>query len=174
MTRLLQKEEISRSLFDSFRRRQVVGKCRRKIDGAWHIVDDPFIDDWTEEEYAILIDCLQNTVTTGGAVFGAFRDGFLKGFASVENVPMGSRGQYLELSCIHVSEECRGAGLGRELMQLAKHWAKDHGAEKLYISAHSAVESQAFYDAMGCTEAEEYSAPHVQKEPCDCQLELVL
>lgn len=29
-------------------------------------------------------------------------------------------------------------------------------AEKLYISAHSAVESQAFYKAIGCREAEEY------------------
>ena len=42
---------------------------------------------------------------------------------------------------------------------------------KLYISAHSAVESQAFYKAMGCVEAEVYHQGHVEEEPYDCQLE---
>ena len=59
-------------------------------------------------------------------------------------------------------------------MEAACLWAKAKGAKKLYISAHSSVESQAFYKAIGCREAEEYSQPHVEKEPCDCQLEKIL
>ena len=39
------------------------------------------------------------------------------------------------------------------------------------ISAHSAVESQAFYKSMGCVEAEVYNQKHVEDEPYDCQLE---
>ncbi|MGM9548359.1 MAG: GNAT family N-acetyltransferase [Faecousia sp.] len=69
-------------------------------------------------------------------------------------------------------EELRGRGIGRRLMDAAKAWAKAQGAEKLYISAHSAVESQAFYKAMGCREAEEYSSAAVELEPFDCQLEV--
>ena len=46
--------------------------------------------------------------------------------------------------------------------------------EGLYISAHSAVESQAFYKKMGCVEAEEYDPAHTAAEPCDCQLEYLL
>ena len=42
---------------------------------------------------------------------------------------------------------------------------------KLYISGHSAVETQAFYKAMGCVEAKEYNQKHVELEPYDCQLE---
>lgn len=57
---------------------------------------------------------------------------------------------------------------------MATKWAKDQGASKLYISAHSAVESQRFYEAMGCIEAAEYNEEHVKREPCDCQLEYVL
>ena len=53
----------------------------------------------------------------------------------------------------------------------AKEWAKQKGAKKLYISAHSAVESQAFYKSMGCVEAEVYNKKHVEDEPYDCQLE---
>lgn len=65
----------------------------------------------------------------------------------------------------------RGKGIGKELFQYAKSWAKEHGSKKLYISAHSAVESQAFYKEMGCIEAVEYNQEHVEKDPCDCQLE---
>ena len=45
---------------------------------------------------------------------------------------------------------------------------------KLYISAHSAVETQSFYRAMGCVEAEAYCAEHVEREPFDCQLECAI
>ncbi|MEC4272258.1 hypothetical protein VJ923_03670 [Adlercreutzia sp. R25] len=53
-------------------------------------------------------------------------------------------------------------------------WARERGAGKLYISAHSAAETQAFYKSMGCVEAEVYSQKHVEDEPFDCQLECVL
>ena len=44
-------EEICRELFGGFIRHQNVTKCRRRVDGEWVIRDDPFVDDWTEEEY---------------------------------------------------------------------------------------------------------------------------
>lgn len=169
--RSLQEEEINRGLFDTFIRRQIVTKCFRKENGEWLIKDAPFVDDWGEEEYRELVRCLKNTAATGGLVYGAFIEGRLKGFVSVEAVPIGSRGQYLDLSSIHVSQDMRGQGIGRELFGAARAFARERGAQKLYISAHSAVESQAFYRAMGCVEAKEYYLPHVEKEPFDCQLE---
>lgn len=172
--RKMLKKEIDMDLFKNFRRRQVVTKCLRNIDGHWIVKDDPFIDDWGEEDYKELVSCLINTVDTGGAVFGAFCSGILKGFVSVESKPFGKDGQYLDLSSIHVSEESRGKGAGRELFSLAAEWAKAQGAKKLYISSHSAFESQSFYKSMGCVEAEEYNMEHVEKEPYDCQLEYVL
>lgn len=174
MIREIQTQELCTGLFSGFCRHQQVTKCWRKIDGSWQVIDNPFVEDWSPEQYQYLVKCLKNTLATGGTVFGAFEGGFLKGFASVEAEFFGSRDQYLELSSIHVSEDCRGRGIGRSLMDAAKRWAKSKGAEKLYISAHSAVESQAFYRAMGCREAEEYSLPHVEKEPWDCQLEVTL
>ena len=86
----------------------------------------------------------------------------------------GTSKQYLDLTNIHVSEDQRNCGIGKKLFTAAKIWAKEHGAKKLYISAHSAVESQEFYKSMGCVEAKEYSQEHVEKEPYDCQLECVL
>ncbi len=166
--------ELDRELFRPFIRHQVVVKCWRRDGGEWVIRDDPFIDDWSEEDYGFLVSCLKNTVSTGGLVLGAFLDGELKGFASVEPELFGGEHCYLDLSSIHVSEDMRGQGIGAALFAAAKDWARAHGGRKLYISAHSAVESQAFYRRMGCVEAQEYNRKHVEAEPFDCQLECVL
>lgn len=171
MYRQLDADEIEWKLFAQFIRRQNVTLCRRREKGEWVIREDPFIDDWTEEDYQVLVTCLKNTIRTGGFVYGAFVNGVLKGFTSVEAVLFGGTNRYLDLSCIHVSEDMRGRGIGQALFRAAARWAGQKGAGKLYISAHSAVETQAFYQVMGCVEAQEYNKEHVEKEPYDCQLE---
>ncbi len=172
--RILREQEIDRGLFRAFIRRQVVDQCLRRENGVWVIRSDPFIDDWTEEDYKTLICCLKNTVRTGGFVLGYFLDGELKGFTSVESDFFGGENLYCDLSSLHVSEDRRREGIGKALFLSAAEWAKRHGAKKLYISAHSAIESQAFYRAMGCVEAAEYNQKHVEAEPYDCQMEYAL
>ena len=172
--RALGAEEIDRKLFQDFIRHQSVTDCWRKENNTWVIKSVPFIDDWSEADYQTLVACLKNTVSIGGFVYAAFYDGKLKGFVSVEPELFGEEQKYLDLSSIHVSEDMRGQGIGKSLFGLAKEWAKNKGAKKLYISAHSAVESQAFYKAMGCVEAQVYNQKHAEAEPCDCQLECVL
>ena len=167
-------EEIDRKLFCSFVRRQEVNLCLRREGDGWVVRPDPFIDDWSEAEYAELIDCLKNTVRTDGRVWGAFVDGVLKGFASVEGGIFGKTSRYMDLSCIHVSQDMRHSGIGRRLFDEARRFARARGAQKLYISAHSAVESQAFYEAMGCVDAQEIQRAHAEKEPFDRQLECML
>lgn len=169
--RRLGADEIDRELFRNFIRHQKVTKCWRKENGQWVIRDAPFIDDWTEEEYQKLAQLLKRTVDRGGFVYGAFLEHALKGFVSVEAGLFGGEERYLDLSSIHVSEDMRGRGIGKVLFGAAKDWAGENGAGKLYISAHSAVESQAFYKAMGCAEAKVYHPGHVAEEPFDCQLE---
>lgn len=172
--RRLSKDEICQELFNGFIRHQEVTKCWRKINGEWIIKDAPFIDDWTQKDYEVLVSCLKNTSATGGFVYAAFHNGVLKGFVSVEPGLSGGVQKYLDLSSIHVSEDMRGKGIGKTLFNAAREWAKKKGALKLYISAHSAVESQAFYKKMGCVEAKEYASWHVEAEPFDCQLEYIL
>lgn len=172
--RVLRSQDIDGEIFSHFIRHQAVSKCWRKIDGQWCIRDIAFIDDWSPEDYAFLVKCLKNTANTGGLVLGAFSEHMLKGFVSVESGFLGKEHEYLDLSSIHVSEDMRFQGMGRELFTRAKQWAKKQGAKKLYISAHSAVETQAFYHAMGCVEAKEYNKAHVEQEPCDCQMECEL
>lgn len=166
--------ELGVELFDQFERKQVVTDCRRKIDGRWKVLPDPFVDDWTAGDYEYLVACLKRTLETGGVVWGAFVDGALKGFASVERKVFGSEAQYMELSSLHVSSDMRRCGMGAVLFLLAADFARNLGVKKLYISSHPAVETQEFYKAMGCVEAKEYSDDHVERASRDCQLEYVL
>ncbi len=172
--RKLEETQITRQLFQSFRRHQNVTRCWRKEEGKWLLKDVPFVEEWSEAEYSFLVKCLKNTIHTGGYVFGAFQEEQLIGFASVENNHFGSEKQYVQLSCIHVSEESRGKRIGKELFARACEAGRLLKAEKLYISAHSSKESQAFYHAMGCVETLEYNKEISQAEPYDCQLEKVL
>ena len=173
--RAIGSAELSPALFAHFDRRQEVTLCyRRAADGSWCVRPDPFTDDWDAADYAFLVQCLRRTLERGGAVFGAFAEGALKGFCSVEAPPLGSRGQYRDLTSLHVSRELRGQGMGKELFALAAGAARRMGGEKLYISSHSAVETQAFYRGMGCRDAEEIDAAHAAREPFDCQLEYIL
>lgn len=170
----LGEAEINRELFGSFERRQVVTDCWRRENGQWVIRHAPFIDDWSAEDYQVLICCLRDTAASGGLVYGAFAEGRLKGFAAVLPEIFGGENRYADLASLHVSQDMRRKGIGTALILKAKEWARQRGAGKLYISAHSAVESQAFYRNMGCVEAKLYHQKHVEEEPFDCQLELEL
>lgn len=169
--RELYETEIAEEIFSHFIRRQAVTDVWRRENGKWIIKSEPFIEDWSAEDYRFLVKCLRHTASSGGLVYGAFANGFLKGFVSVEAELFGGENGYLDLSSIHVSADMRGCGIGRVLFSTACEWAKSHGAHKLYISSHSAVETQSFYKSMGCTEAVLYNKEHVEKEPFDIQLE---
>lgn len=170
----LKEEEINEELFSKFDRYQEVKRCWRKDGDKWRLEDVPFIEQWGKEEYRFLVKCLKNTIRTNGVVVGAFDNGILVGFVSIESKFFGSHKEYLQLSSIHVSYERRGRSIGKELFIISIQEAKLLGAKKLYISAHSSEESQAFYKVMGCVEAEEYNKEIASQEPCDCQLEFVL
>lgn len=172
--RKIPPKEITPALFAHFDRFQTVEKCWRKIDGQWLLKDVPFTEDWSPEDYRRLCAHLSKAAAEGGAVWGAFAESRLKGFACVEGQRIGSGGQYAVLAEMHVSRDFRRRGLGRALFLRAAASGRELGAEKLYISAMSAEESIAFYRGMGCTEAAEYDPRHVELEPCDCQMEYQL
>ena len=113
--RPIEFSETGIGLFSSFERKQNVTDCWRKIEGKWRIVNAPFTDDWNENDYIVLTESLKNTVKAGGLVYGAFVDGRLKGFVSVDGAPFGKERQYADLMYLYVSRDMRGRGIGRRL-----------------------------------------------------------
>ena len=164
-------EEIKKELFSDFNRYQKVEKCWRKVKGEWVLKDIAFTENWGPGDFRELTRYLKRTIKSGGGVFGAFSGKGLIGFASLENEFFGSKKEYLQLSSLHISTEYRGFGIGKALFNLAAEKAKERRAKKLYISAHSSMETMAFYHSLGCVEAMEYNPRLVGKEPYDCQLE---
>ena len=122
--RLLSEPQITRDLFRHFNRRQEVTKCWRKDQGIWMLKEEQFVEDWSEAQYQFLVECLKNTVSTGGIVLGAFVQEKLMGFASVESRRFGTERQYVQLSCIHVSLEIMVLVLGKKLFQYASLGAR--------------------------------------------------
>lgn len=169
--RKLAENEICRELFSDFVRRQQVTQILRMTDGEWRITDEPFIDDWDKEDWDYIVGCLKKTASTGGMVCGAFSDGKLKGFVSVEGAKFGSRNQYMDLFCLHISADMWRQGVGARLFQAAVGFARENGAEKLYVSSLASAETQHFYKTMGCKSALEKSPAHIDKETLEIQLE---
>lgn len=157
-----------------FQRYQVTRQVKYLEQGEYRVKDDYFVDQWTATQKLRAVQDLRHCLEQGGFVVGAIADGALVGFASVENLPQGSRKQYLELHYTHVSREYRGRGLGKQLFRLCCEGARQLGAEKLYIGAHPAVETQEFYTALGCVPAEEVVPEILALEPLDLQLECIL
>lgn len=166
--------ELTPELFSGFIRRQVVDKCVRREQGKWVIKSHPFVDDWTENDYAVLIAKLKRIVCGGGFVLAAFDGDVLKAFSAVDGNLFGRGNMYADLGEFYVSEDYRRQGVGSRLFAMTADAARSLGAKKLYISAHSAVETQAFYKSMGCVLAEQCGEAHVLNEPCDVQLEYAL
>lgn len=174
LCRPLTAENFTARSLDKFVRRQHVRECWRRVGGALVLRPVEYVEDWTLAERRETAEAILRTLDAGGAAFGAFCAGEVAGFAALSGDRLGSRGQYADLSLFYVSEPFRGQGVGGTLFRMACAHAKKAGAERLYISAHSAAEVMAAYWALGCAEAEEPDPRHVAAEPCDVQLEFRL
>ncbi len=169
--RELTSDEANVGLFRGFIRHQVVTRCLRRENGEWVAKDIAFTEEWGESDYLAIADEIKTILESGGRCAAAFESDALVGFAYISNE------EYLDyaiLVCMQVSEPYRGRGLGRLLFGRCKDFAREKGKRRLYISAHSSVESQAFYMKMGCVDAEHVHARLAELEPGDRQLECLV
>lgn len=154
-----------------FDRYQEVKKIIKKTENGNILTDNPFTENWNENEKNSVINELKICAENRGYIFGAYDCEKLIGFSALKNNFFGKKYKYLQLSELHVSNGYRGLGTGRKLFEMSVGKAKEMGADKIYISGHSAAETQNFYKKIGCTDAEEVNKFLAGKEPCDIQLE---
>lgn len=176
LTRELTLADLHPDLLQSFNRYQEIKRCWRKEAGAWILKDSPFVEQWDAnlKKEIVSVD-FTNCLASGGCVWGVFNPAnTCIAFASLLSELFGSEQQYLQLMQLHVSYEYRNLGIGKELFQLCSQKARQLGARKLYISAHSSEESQHFYKRAGCVDAEEINERLAEYEPYDRQMEFVL
>lgn len=167
-------EDIAAGVLDDFVRHQVVTKCWRPTPEGWALLPIAFVDDWDGPTRQNRAQCLQALPVQGGRVIGAFEGRALRGYIALNRQSPDCPEDTLEVLSFHVSEPFRHQGIGGRLFALAVAEGRRRGARRLYISAHSAVESQAFYAKLGCVDAQLPDPRHIAAEPFDRQLEFLL
>lgn len=173
MTYSIQKvEPITKTMLDGFDRRQNVTKRYDLTNHIKTIQDVSFVDDWSIETKRKIVD--QFFLSDKYYNSGVYDQDQLIGFQSLTCQTMGPHGEYLELKMLHVDNRYRGKGIGKLLFEDAVAYARNSKAKKLYISAHSAFETQEFYLSLGCRDTEWVSPKAFQLEPYDIHLEYVL
>lgn len=166
---IITEKNFSPTSLDGFIFRQEVRECWRRVDGRWKLLPIAYTDESGPDARTML-----GALRAGNPAFGAWTGDGLVGFALLAKERFGSTAQYVDLAEFYVSLPYRRRGIGKRLFDLACQGARDLGAKKLYISAHSAGESIAAYCKYGCVEAAEVNPILAEKEPCDVQMEFLL
>ncbi|RNA67011.1 GNAT family N-acetyltransferase [Alteribacter keqinensis] len=169
--RVLSLNDLTLTMLDSFDRTQHTSRVLTYEKGEWQEKTDYFEDAWSPEEKRTITDHFYKTIESGGTVITAEDGPHIAGFAVLEPGLFGKTAVYQELSYLHSDRRKRGQGIGRQLFHKAKEEARASGAEKLYIGAHPAVETQHFYRSMGCVPAKETNEEIYLREVRDIQLE---
>lgn len=141
-----------------------------KKDGQWSLERTSAVRQWNDEKKLQITRYLAWLIKAGGHVFGAYAEGRLVGFLTLDKEYGGSREQYLNLSMLFVDSRYKRRGVGKYLFDESVKEAASLGAEKLFISAIPAEETVAFYFAMGCRDADEIISEWVDM-PYDRYLE---
>ena len=170
----LELKDCVANMLYKFDRYQEVNRCWRKEYDEWILKDMVFIEKWDDKRKDEVIEGFTACLQQDGVILGAYHEADIIGFAWIENQLFGSKNEYINLDSLQVSYGFRHQGIGRVLFEKSCIEALCLGAKKLYISANSSEETQAFYKAMGCCETLEINQELFEKEPFDCHMEYCL
>ena len=133
----------------------------RVLNEAW--ISKYFVIEAKDRE--VLEDPHGKIVAKGGRVFMALKDGAAVGCAALLKMDDGG----YEVAKMTVSENLRGSGLGRLLMQRCIDAGAEMGARRLYLETNSSLApARALYLAMGFTDLPAQPTPYAR---CDTWME---
>lgn len=150
--------------------------CHRmwaKTDGVWSLKPASIVRQWNDDKKRQITRYLAWLISTGGCVFGAFAEGRLVGFATLDKGFGGSEEQYMNLSMLFVDAHYQRRSVGRFLFDECAKEAASLGARKLFISSAPAENTVAFFFSMGCQDTEE-SISGWEDMPYDRYLEFTI
>lgn len=129
----------------------------RVLNEAWiskHFVIEP-------KDQEVLNDPQGKIVDKGGRVFMALKDGVAVGCVALLQMDDGG----YEVAKMTVSEDLRGSGLGRLLMQRCIDAGAELGAKRLYLETNSSLAPAiGLYRAMGFKDLAPAETPYVRAD----------
>lgn len=167
-------EDLDVDKFKIYDRYQVTRK-KVEIKNKERIIKDIFfINKWAKDQIKALVEELKSDFLKASYIVGAFEKGQVIAFAGIRKGFFGKENQYLQMPYMHVSKQFRGLGIGKAMFYKCVDKASDMGTGKIYISAHPAIETQKFYESLGCILAKEVNQKLKKLEPHDIQLEYII
>ncbi len=164
IVRRLQKTSITPGLMSEFAHKQMITRKWVKRNDVWEITDASLLREWSAEKRIWITEYMLRQTDRGGVVLGAYCREQMTGFCCVDGVISGESAKYANLTMLSVDDRRKRCGIGRLLFREARRCALTMGAEKLFISAIPSAETIAFYQNMGCTDANEIIESFVDSE----------
>jgi predicted N-acetyltransferase YhbS len=159
----------------SIDRREVINKLYKIENGELVLYPDHYdMQGWPPGEAELYTTLLIDCYNRGGWFEGFFDENRLVAVAILDIKFIGEQKDMLQLKFLHVSQDYRHQGLGKQLFEKAKTAARQKGAMKLYISATPSENTIKFYLNLGCRVTPEPDPELYALEPEDIHLEYAI
>ena len=162
--RHLGKTSILPDILSEFAHRQKIVRKWVKRNDVWELSDASLLREWSSEKRIWIAEYMGRQIDRGGVVLGAYCHDRLIGFCCVDGTISGKSSKYANLTMLFVDDHWKRNGIGKALFREACICASAIGAEKLFISAIPSAETIAFYQSMGCADANEIVEDFVDSE----------
>lgn len=172
--RSLDVDDLTEDALATFERYQKTTQILLLEDGEFIYKEETYIDEWDERRKKEIILYLKSCMQNHGSVIGLYVGNQIKGFANLESQCFGERHVYCEMPFLHISKEYRGKGYGRKIFNYLVSIAVERNIERIYIASNPSVNTQLFYQKMGCVPAIEINRKIQLREPLDNQLEYMI
>ena len=131
---------------------------------AFHRLNEAWISKYfvlEAKDVEVLTDPEGKIIAKGGRIFMALKDGESVGCAALLKMADGG----YEVAKMTVSEDVRGSGLGRHLMQRCIDAGAELGATRLYLETNSSLgPALGLYRAMGFRDLPPAETPYVRAD----------
>ena len=162
--RHLLKASILPDILSGFAHRQRIDRKWVKRNEGWELSEASLLREWNAEKRIWIAEYMRQQIDRGGVALGAYCHNRLIGFCCVDGMTSGKAAKYANLTMLFVDDRWKRNGIGKSLFQEACICASAMGAEKLFISAIPSAETIAFYQSMGCIDANEIVETFVDSE----------
>jgi N-acetylglutamate synthase-like GNAT family acetyltransferase len=131
---------------------------------AFHRLNEAWISKYfviEAKDLEVLLEPQATIVDKGGRIFMAIEDGVAVGCAALLKMDDGG----YEVAKMTVSEDLRGSGLGRKLMQRCIDAGAEMGATRLYLETNSSLgPALGLYRVMGFHDLAPTETPYVRAD----------
>lgn len=151
--RFLRPSDLHPQMLAGFQHRQVISDKWVKDGNGYKWIKTDEIREWDNDKRFWIPGYLMQQIERGGAAAGAFVNGRMIGFASLDGILMSRPEKYANLTMLFIDNRWQRQGIGKKLFQQICRHAKRKGADRVFISAIPSHDTISFYFSMGCLDA---------------------